>query len=181
VLARRLSHAEYDYTIHDLTGADIRPPREFPVDPANQAGFANPGESLSMSPALVQKNLQAARTVAEHLILKPDGFAFAPHPVVADTDRDKYAVLRIVDFYRRQPTDYAGYFVAAWRYRHRAALGKANASLADIAAEHKVSPRYLATIYSALTETNEAIGPLAKLQSMWTRLFRPIGLSRARL
>src|SRR5882672_11258617 len=43
VLARRLSNAEYDYTIRDLTGADIRPTREFPIDPANQAGFDNSG------------------------------------------------------------------------------------------------------------------------------------------
>src|SRR5229473_5065643 len=43
VLARRLSNAEYDYTIRDLTGVDIRPTREFPVDPANQAGFDNSG------------------------------------------------------------------------------------------------------------------------------------------
>ena len=39
VFARRLSNAEYDYTIRDLTGVDIRPAREFPVDPANAAGF----------------------------------------------------------------------------------------------------------------------------------------------
>ncbi len=35
VLARRLSNAEYDYTIRDLSGVDLRPTREFPVDPAN--------------------------------------------------------------------------------------------------------------------------------------------------
>src|SRR6516162_3936841 len=57
VLARRLSNAEYDYTIHDLTGVDIRPTKEFPVDPANQAGFDNSGESLAMSPELVRKYL----------------------------------------------------------------------------------------------------------------------------
>jgi mono/diheme cytochrome c family protein len=44
VLARRLSNAEYDYSIRDLTGVDIRPTKEFPVDPANQAGFDNTGE-----------------------------------------------------------------------------------------------------------------------------------------
>ena len=80
VLARRLSNAEYDYTIRDLTGVDIRPTREFPVDPANEAGFDNSGESLAMSPALLKKYLAAARLVADHLVLKPDGFAFAPHP-----------------------------------------------------------------------------------------------------
>ena len=55
VLARRLSNAEYNYTIRDLTGVDIRPAREFPVDPANLAGFDNSGESLTMSPALLTK------------------------------------------------------------------------------------------------------------------------------
>src|ERR1035441_8163193 len=49
VLARRLSNAEYNYTIRDLTGVDIRPTREFPIDPANPAGFDNSGESLAMS------------------------------------------------------------------------------------------------------------------------------------
>ena len=58
VLARRLSNAEYNYTIRDLTGVDIRPTREFPVDPANTAGFDNSGESLAMSPALLNKYLR---------------------------------------------------------------------------------------------------------------------------
>ena len=61
VLARRLSNAEYNASIRDLTGFDIRPPRTFPVDPANVAGFDNSGESLAMSPALLRKYLQASR------------------------------------------------------------------------------------------------------------------------
>ena len=64
VLTRRLSNAEYDYTIRDLTGTDMKVAREFPVDPANQAGFANSGESLTMSPVLLNKYLKAAREVA---------------------------------------------------------------------------------------------------------------------
>ena len=113
VLARRLSNAEFDYTIRDLTGVDIRPTREFPVDPANEAGFDNSGESLAMSPALLKKYLAAARLVADHVVLKPEGFVFAPHPVVTDTDRDKYCVKRIIDFYERHQVDYADYFLAA--------------------------------------------------------------------
>ena len=146
--ARRLSNAEYDYTIRDLTGVDIRPTREFPVDPANEAGFDNSAESLTMSPALVKKYLEAARVVADHLVLKPRGFAFAPLPVVADTDRDKYCVRRIIDFYKRQPTDYADYFFAAWRFQHRTALGSPDVSLADVATEAGVSAKYLDTIWS---------------------------------
>ena len=89
VLARRLNAAEYNYTIRDLTGADIRPASQFPVDPANEAGFDNSGESLAMTPGLLTKYLDAARVVSDHLVLKPDGLAFAPHPVIVDTDRDK--------------------------------------------------------------------------------------------
>src|SRR5947209_12736217 len=96
----------FPYTTLFRSGVDIRPTREFPVDPANQSGFDNSGESLAMSPALLKKYLQAARAVADHLVLKPDGFDFAPHPMLAPTDRDKYSILRIIDFYNRQPTDY---------------------------------------------------------------------------
>ena len=174
VLARRLSNAEYNNTIRDLTGVDIRPTREFPVDPANMAGFDNSGESLSMSPALVTKYLQAAREVANHLVLKPSGIAFAPHLALVETDRDRYAINQIISFYRRQNTNYSDYFLAAWRYKHRAQLGKPKAGLADFAAEYNVSPKYLATVWDAL-ETKEDVGPLATLQEMWRTLAIPKG------
>src|SRR5437870_367392 len=160
VLARRLSNAEYDYTIRDLTGMDIRPAQEFPVDPANEAGFDNSGESLAMSPALLQKYLDAARRVAEQIVLKPNGLDFAPHPVVTETDRDKYCVRRIVDFYRRQPTDLADYFLSAWRFKHRVGLGQPKGTLANFAAADKISSKYLATIWSAVEERKEEVGPM---------------------
>src|SRR6185295_10641129 len=106
-----------------------RPTREFPVDPANEAGFDNSAESLTMSPALVKKYLAAARLVADHVVLKPAGFTFAPHPAVADTDRDKYCVQRLIEFYDRHRVDLADYFLAAWKYRHRDKLGKPGATL----------------------------------------------------
>ena len=169
VLARRLSNAEYDYTIRDLTGVDIRPAREFPVDPANQAGFDNSGESLAMSPALLNKYLLAARNVADHMFLNANGFAFAPHAMLVETDRDRYCIQQIIDFYDRQNTDYADYFTAAWTYQHRAALGTPTATLADVAGRLHVSARYLATIWKTL-ETPDQVGPLAKLQTMWRSL-----------
>ena len=186
VLTRRLSNAEYDYSIHDLTGFELRPTRDFPVDPANEAGFDNSGESLAMSPALLQKYLTAAREVAEHLVLKLDGFDFAPHPVVTATDRDKYAVKRIIEFYQRQPVDLADYFFAAWKWQHNA--GGDTGSLEAIAAQAEISPRYLAVVAALLTESPESpespqptdadlsqpgsqlAGPLASLRHMWSEL-----------
>jgi hypothetical protein len=175
VPARRLSNAEYNYTIRDLTGVDLRPAREFPIDPANQAGFDNSGESLTISPALMAKYLDAARRVADHLVLTPEGFTFAPHPMLVESDREKYPIQRIVDFYNRQPTDFAAYFQAAWRYKHRAALGQASATLNDVAKQSNVSPRYLPLVWQALEQTKEDVGPLVKLQAMWRQLPPPQG------
>ncbi len=173
VLARRLSNAEYDYTIRDLTGQDLRPTKEFPVDPANQEGFDNSGESLTLSSVLMKKYVGAAKQIADHIALTSRGLEFASHPVLAETDRDKYCILRIVDFYKRQPTDFADYFLAAWRYRHRAALGIPNATLQTVAAGAKVSPAYLETVWNTLTLTGEKVGPIARLQAMWNALPAP--------
>ncbi|MEX2142429.1 MAG: DUF1587 domain-containing protein [Pirellulales bacterium] len=173
VLARRLSNAEFNYTVRDLTGVDIQPAKEFPVDPANEAGFDNTGDSLTMTPALLQKYLDAARSVAAHLVLRPEEFTFAPHPAITDTDRDKYCVRRIIDFYQRQPTGYADYFQAAWRYKHRVALGQPTATLEQIAEEDGVSAKYLATVWAQLSDEEHPVGPLVRLQSLWQALPSP--------
>src|ERR1700761_8391040 len=155
VLARRLSNSEYNYTIRDLTGVDIRPTKEFPVDPANTAGFDNSGESLTMSPALLKKYLQAAREVGNHMALTPDGITFAPYTMLVETDREKFAIQRIVDFYFHQPTDYADYFQAAWRYKYRALLGNKKTTLENVALSSKVSPKYLPMVWQILGETKD--------------------------
>lgn len=166
VSARRLSNAEYNYTIRDLTGQDMQVTREFPVDPANPAGFDNSGESLTMSPALLNKYLQAAREVANHMVLTPTKLDFAPYPMLVETDREKFAVQRLIQFYSSQPTQYADYFAAAWHFEHRADLRQPTATLASLAAEAKLSPKYLPMVYQAL-KTPETLGPMAKLQQMW--------------
>jgi hypothetical protein len=173
VLARRLSNAELDYTIHDLTGVAIRPAKEFPVDPANEAGFDNSGESLAMSPALLKKYLAAARLVADHVVLKPEGFVFAPHPVVTDTDRDKYCVKRIIDFYERHKVDYADYFLAAWKYRYRARLGLADVEIGRFAIEAGLSAKYLAMVWSVLSDAEADAGPVAAVRKLWQDLPPP--------
>ncbi len=174
VLARRLSNAEYNYTIRDLTSVDMRPTREFPIDPANLAGFDNSGESLTMSPSLLNKYLQTAREISEKMVLTPAGFDFAPHPMLVETDREKYAIRRIVDFYQRQPTDYADYFEAAWRYKHRAALKQPNASLEGLAADSGLSAKYLPMVWNVLEGSDlEEVGPIAKLRGLWRALPAP--------
>ena len=170
VLARRLNNVEYNYTIQDLTGFDIAPTRTFPIDPANEAGFDNSGETLAISPALLTKYLDAARNVADHIVFQPRGLTFAPHEVVSDTDRDRYVVNRIMDFYHRQPIDLADYFLALWRYDNRTALGLKGATLASIAAKDRVSLRYLERLQHLLADRKDAFGPVAGLQHRWDSL-----------
>ena len=77
VVLRRLNNAEYTYTIQDLTGVALEPVKEFPVDGAAGEGFMNVGDAMAMSPALVQKYLDAAKEVATHAVMTPDGIRFS--------------------------------------------------------------------------------------------------------
>ncbi len=156
VPVRRLSNSEINYSVRDLTGVDIQPTREFPIDPANEAGFDNSADSLTMSPALLTKSLAAARYVAEHMVLTPDGLQFAPHPVVTETDRDKYCVKRIVEFYQRQRTDIADYLLAAWRiHRQPARFSVQNQAV------NGLSSKYLQLLLAMLTDEEGAVLPKA--------------------
>ena len=100
VVLRRLDNAEYTFTLRDLTGvAALDPAREFPVDGAAGEGFTNTGQSLVMSPALVDKYLDAAKEVATHAVPLPDGLRFSAGSTRADFTNE--ILDRIRSFYRR--------------------------------------------------------------------------------
>ena len=64
VTIRRLNKAEYNNTIRDLTGLDLRLADDFPSDDVAN-GFDNMGDVLSIPPILFEKYLDAASIVAE--------------------------------------------------------------------------------------------------------------------
>ena len=106
VVLRRLNNAEYTYTLRDLTGvASLEPAKEFPVDGAAGEGFTNTGNALSMSPALVTKFLDAAKGVANHAVLLPDGIRFSSSTSRSDWTNETLAEIRA--FYA-QYTDVGG-------------------------------------------------------------------------
>jgi hypothetical protein len=105
VVLRRLSNAEYTYTIRDLTGVPLDPAKEFPADSAAGEGFTNTGNALVMSPALLTKYLDAGKEIARHAVLLPDGFRFSPTMTPSDWTNDDLA--RIREFYR-EFTDVGG-------------------------------------------------------------------------
>ncbi|MCI0541558.1 MAG: DUF1587 domain-containing protein, partial [Verrucomicrobiales bacterium] len=99
VVLRRLSNAEYTYTIRDLTGVEsLDPAREFPVDGAAGEGFMNTGNALVMSPSLITKYLDAGKEIASHAVLLPDGIRFSPKTSRRDWTEEILAEIR--EFYR---------------------------------------------------------------------------------
>ncbi|MAI35366.1 MAG: hypothetical protein CMM07_27325 [Rhodopirellula sp.] len=64
VTIRRLNKAEYNNTIRDLTGLDLKLADGFPSDDVGE-GFDNIGDVLSLPPILLEKYLEAAYTVAD--------------------------------------------------------------------------------------------------------------------
>ena len=149
---RRLNNVEYTNTIRDLTGVDLSPAREFPADGAAGEGFSNSGDALAMSPALLAKYLDAAKEVASHAVLLPDGLGFSPGATRRDWTDEILASLR--RFHAR----YAGsdgrlpieaYLAATIERRRSLAEGRPR-TIEAIAAERKLSPKYLQILWDLI-------------------------------
>ena len=97
--------------------------------------------------------------------------------MLVETDREKYAIQRIVNFYERQPTDYADYFrggVALQASRRaRKARRHAGRHRGGGKAEPEVSADGLADPRGDAEAAKQEVGPIAKLQAMWRALPAP--------
>lgn len=77
VTMRRLTNAEYDRTIRDLTGHDFELAKEFQSEAGGGEGFSNIGDVMFLSPSSIEKYLSAARQLADHATIMPGtGIAF---------------------------------------------------------------------------------------------------------
>ena len=70
VTARRLNRAEYNNTVRELLGVDIRPADDFPQDDSGY-GFDNIADVLSLSPVLMEKYMSAAEKVTRTALFGP--------------------------------------------------------------------------------------------------------------
>jgi Protein of unknown function (DUF1592)/Protein of unknown function (DUF1588)/Protein of unknown function (DUF1585)/Protein of unknown function (DUF1587)/Protein of unknown function (DUF1595)/Planctomycete cytochrome C len=151
VVMRRLNNFEYTCTIRDLTGVPLSPAREFPIDGAAGEGFINTGESLVMSPALLTKYLDAAKEVAAHAVLLPDGFRFSPATNEGDWQNELLNEIR--GMYRRFADSDGRVPLEAYLEAtivERDAVRAGTKTLASVAAERKLSPKYLAVLWQTL-------------------------------
>jgi hypothetical protein len=67
VAIHRLNRTEYNNTVRDLLGVDVKPAKDFPADDTGY-GFDNIADVLSMSPLLAEKYLSAAEQALDSLI-----------------------------------------------------------------------------------------------------------------
>lgn len=169
VVLRRLSNAEYTYTVRDLTGLpELSPAKQFPVDGAAGEGFTNTGQALVMSPALLAKYLDAGKEIAGHAMLLPDGFRFSPSANRGDWTNELLGQIR--GLYRRYCDNQGGtrvnlqgivfdtndggrlplepYLVAT--LTERDALMAGTKTTAAVAQERGLSAKYFASLWEVL-------------------------------
>ncbi len=165
---RRLSNSEYDYTVRDLTGVDLRPAREFPADGAAGEGFTNAAEALAdVSPALFAKYLNAAKEIADHAVLLPDGFRFSPAKTRRDWTDEATATLR--RFYAgvappEGKLNPAPYLAASVKHREKLLSGAATPEA--VAAAEKLNPKYLSALVRVLRDDTPS-HPLDEVRAKW--------------
>ncbi len=182
VVLRRLNNAEYTYTIRDLTGiATLEPAKEFPADGAAGEGFTNTGNSLVMSPALVTKYLDAAKQVANHAVLLPDGIRFSPSTSRRDWTNETLADIRGL---YAQFTESGGAETVTQqgialdknrggalplnKYLGASLAVKSGKTVQSVAQAQKLSPKYLGILVNAMTGPLQRPSPLMEgLRKRW--------------
>ncbi len=184
VVLRRLNNAEFTYTVQDLTGVPLEPAREFPVDSAAGEGFTNVGNALVMSPALVQKYLDAGKDIASHAMLLPHGIEFSPKTTSRDWTNQRLDEIR--QFYARYSdsggatavnlqgiqfeTNGGGRLPLELYLRttliERDALHAGSKTIAEVAREHGLNEKYLTTLWTALNDTQPSL-VLDMIRAQW--------------
>jgi hypothetical protein len=102
VVMRRLNRDEYNNTIRDLIGLNLRPADDFPADEMS-FGFDNIGSALTISPAHLEKYFDAADRVLQAAIQIPSPDGRSPLELVG---------LQTLDLKPGKPVEFESPFVA---------------------------------------------------------------------
>lgn len=107
-VTRRLNRTEYNHSILDLTGLDLRLADDFSPD-ATGYGFDNIGEVLAVSPVLVEQYHQAARKLISELAAQKDAHRRVYFVQPGGALQEREAARRIVERFAgrafRRPAD----------------------------------------------------------------------------
>ncbi len=184
VTLRRLTNAEYDATIRDLTGINFGLARDFDPDGGGGEGFSNTGDVLFVSPRQFDRYLSAARSLADHASILPgSGIAFHTQRVGRrgpEQLRDQ-ARQAIYVWYQKAAAPHvprdtddlreADYLLACWMHHHREFTGAHSLdALADAAG---LSRPYLANWWAFLKADEPASRYLDLTRLAWRALPPP--------
>lgn len=184
VTVRRLTSGEYAYTIKDLTGLDLNVGIDASSDSVGGEGFTNFGDVQFMQDANLERYLEAAKQVAEHAVIGAGPLDFFADP--GKTGFELAAITRIKDIYAKYGIrtvsgeggrpfgleKYGKALYAAWRFKHRAALGEANATMKEIAAREGINLRLAEHMWQVVN--NSSLGyPSSEVAARWQKLAAP--------
>lgn len=109
VVVRRLTNAELNYTLADLTGLERDWTKDFPRDSSGGEGFSNTGQTLQMSASQIEKYLALAQQLADHALLLPGSgpvFLETPTSTLSAAERGRLTLLRLDQFCRSNRLTY---------------------------------------------------------------------------
>lgn len=186
VTIRRLTSGEYAYTIKDLTGLDLNVGIDSASDSVGGEGFTNFGDVQFMQDANMERYLEAAKVVADHAVIGAGPLEFSPHP--GKTGFEMAAITRIKDIYAAHGIrtvsgeggrpfgleKYGNALYVAWRYKHRAALGEAGATLNELSAREGITLRFAQHIWRVVNNPSLKY-PSSEVASRWRKLSAPNG------
>ena len=177
VTMRRLTNAEYDYTIRDLTGRDYSLAKEFQTDGGGGEGFTNTGDVLFMSPSAIDKYFAAARKLADFASIMPGtGIVFhpqriglrGPEQVKAQAQQGLYV------WYQQkaaphlpkddQPMREGDYMLACWKHKH------AKTPLDQLAKDMKLSIHFLSNWWNLVNSVEPKSRFLDLVRVPWREL-----------
>ncbi|QDV35434.1 DUF1592 domain-containing protein [Tautonia plasticadhaerens] len=181
---RRLTGAEYAATIEDLTGVDLDLGADFVSDAVAGEGFTNAGGGQFMQDSTLERYLEAARRLADHLVVGSGPLRFFEDP--GRTGRELSAITRIQAIYQAhgfrtaagegaEPFGldlYPSALLVAWQYRHREELGLGDVDLPTLARREGRSVRLCEHLWRVLNR-EEAPFPLSLVIDEWRALPPP--------
>jgi len=109
VVLRRLTNAELNYTLTDLTGVARDWTKDFPRDSSGGEGFSNTGQTLQMSASQIEKYYALAQQLADHALILPGSGPFfleTPVSTLPDVERARLTLARLDDYCRANHWDY---------------------------------------------------------------------------
>jgi hypothetical protein len=184
VTVRRLTSGEYAYAIEDLTGLKVQTGIDASTDSVGGEGFTNFGDVQFMQDANLERYLESAKLIADHAVIGSGPIRFYSDP--GKTGFEMSAINYIKETYTangfRTVSGEGGFpfgqdkydhvFYVTWRYRNRAALGEANATLSEMAAREGVSPRFAEHIWKTMNRTDLGY-PSSEAAAGWKKLPAP--------